>query len=190
MCMEGIWVPYIFQCNDRWQQSLALTTGTVCIKCTHLVIHMLADILAANASYTSASLMMTTEIALLTLLWLLDTTISKIVDRISHLYPPLGETSSRHSRMEKSQCRIQLNTLQWRHNGRDGVSNHQPQHCLLNLLFRRRSKVTSKLRDTGLSAGNSPVTGEFPAQMASNAENVSIWWCHHYIRITCTSTTL
>ena len=32
---------------------------------------------------------------------------------------------------------------------------------------------------TGLCAGNSPVTGEFPAQMASNAENVSIWWRHH-----------
>ena len=27
--------------------------------------------------------------------------------------------------------------------------------------------------------GNSSVTGEFPAQMASNAENVSIWWRHH-----------
>ena len=27
--------------------------------------------------------------------------------------------------------------------------------------------------------GNSPVTGEFPAQRASNTENVSIWWCHH-----------
>ena len=26
---------------------------------------------------------------------------------------------------------------------------------------------------------NSPVTGEFPAQRASNAENVSIWWRHH-----------
>ena len=26
---------------------------------------------------------------------------------------------------------------------------------------------------------NSPGTGEFPAQMASNAENVSIWWRHH-----------
>ena len=26
---------------------------------------------------------------------------------------------------------------------------------------------------------NLPMTGEFPAQMASNAENVSIWWCHH-----------
>ena len=37
----------------------------------------------------------------------------------------------------------------------------------------------SKLRVTGLCAGNSPVTGEFPAQMASNAENVSIWWRHH-----------
>ena len=27
-----------------------------------------------------------------------------------------------------------------------------------------------------------PVTGEFPAQMASNAENVSIWWRHHEIK--------
>ena len=30
-----------------------------------------------------------------------------------------------------------------------------------------------------LCAGNSPVTGEFPAQMANNAKNVSIWWRHH-----------
>ena len=42
-----------------------------------------------------------------------------------------------------------------------------------------KQNKTSKLRVTGLCAGNSPVTGEFPAQMASNAENVSIWWCHH-----------
>ena len=34
----------------------------------------------------------------------------------------------------------------------------------------------SKLRVTGLCVGNSPVTGEFTAQMASNAENVAIWW--------------
>ena len=26
---------------------------------------------------------------------------------------------------------------------------------------------------------NSPVSGEFPAQRARNAENVSIWWRHH-----------
>ena len=71
------------------------------------------------------------------------------------------------------------NSLQWRHNGHDGISNHQPYDCLLNRLFRRRSKKTSKLRVTGLSAGNSPGTGEFLAQMASSAENLSIRWRHH-----------
>ena len=70
-------------------------------------------------------------------------------------------------------------TLHWRHNGSDSVSNHQLHDCFLNRLFRRRSKKTSKLHVTGLCAGNSPETGEFPAQMASNAENVSIWWRHH-----------
>ena len=70
-------------------------------------------------------------------------------------------------------------SLLWRHDGHDGVWNHQPHHCLRNRLFERRSKKTSKLRVTGLCAGNSPGTGEFPAQMASNADNVSIWWRHH-----------
>ena len=65
--------------------------------------------------------------------------------------------------------------LLWRHNEHDSVSNHQPHDCLLNRLFRRRSKKTSKPRVTGLCVGNS----QFPAQMASNAENVSIWWRHH-----------
>ena len=69
--------------------------------------------------------------------------------------------------------------LQWRHNDHDGVSNHQHHGCLLNRLFGHRSKKTSRLRVTGLCAGNSPDTGEFPAQMASNAENASIWWRHH-----------
>ena len=70
-------------------------------------------------------------------------------------------------------------TLQWRQNGHNVVSNHQPRDCFLNRLFRRRSKKTSKLRVTYLSTngvGNSSVTGEFPAQMASKAKNVSIWW--------------
>ena len=70
-------------------------------------------------------------------------------------------------------------TLQWRYNERGSVSNHQPHDCLLNRSFRRRSKKTSKLRVTGLCAGSSPVTGEFPAKIASNAGNVSIWWLHH-----------
>ena len=30
--------------------------------------------------------------------------------------------------------------LRWRHNGCDSVWNHQPHDCLLNCLFRRRSK--------------------------------------------------
>ena len=46
--------------------------------------------------------------------------------------------------------------LLWRHNGHDGVSNHQLHGCLVNRLFRRRSKKTSKLRLTGLCVGNSP----------------------------------
>ena len=67
-------------------------------------------------------------------------------------------------------------TLQWRHDERDGVSN---LNCLFNRLFRRRSKKTLNLRVTGLCDGNSPVTGEFPAQRASKAENASISWRHH-----------
>ena len=55
----------------------------------------------------------------------------------------------------------------------------QPRRCLLNRLFRRRSKRTSKLCFTGLCAGNSSGTGEIPTQMASHAETVSIWWRHH-----------
>ena len=48
-------------------------------------------------------------------------------------------------------------SLQWCHNEHDGVSNHWHLDCLLNCLFRCRSKKTSKL----------PVTG--------------LWWCHHVI---------
>ena len=61
-------------------------------------------------------------------------------------------------------------SLQCNNNGRNGISNHQPHHCLLIGLFRRRSKKTSKLRVTGLCGGNSQVTGEFPAERASTAE--------------------
>ena len=44
-------------------------------------------------------------------------------------------------------------------------------------------KKPSKLCVAGLCTGKSPETGEFPAQMASNAENVSIWWRHHGLEI-------
>ena len=71
--------------------------------------------------------------------------------------------------------------LRWRHHERDGFSNHQPHDCLPTRLFRRRSKITSKLRVTALCVGNSLVTGEFPAQKASIAENVPIWRLHHAV---------
>ena len=70
-------------------------------------------------------------------------------------------TSLQSTYPHPDQRRLQglLGPLRWRHNGCDSVSNHQPHHCLLNRLFRRRSKKTSKLRVTGLCAGNSPGTG-------------------------------
>ena len=78
-----------------------------------------------------------------------------------------------------SNPRLHLCSLQWCHHVRDVISNHQPHDCLLNRLFRRRSKKTSKLHINGLCVGNSPVTGEFPTQRANNTENISFWWRHH-----------
>ena len=69
--------------------------------------------------------------------------------------------------------------LRRRHNKGNGVSNHRRLNLLLNILFRHKLKKTSKVRVIGLCEANSSVTGEFPAQWASNAENVSIWWRHH-----------
>ena len=83
--------------------------------------------------------------------------------------------------------------LPWRHNERDGVSNHRRLHCLLNCWFRRRSKNTWKLRVTGLCAVNSPVTDAFRSvfpfddvimqytfpSMAASVENVRVIWKIH-----------
>ena len=54
--------------------------------------------------------------------------------------------------------------------------------CLFNRLFRHRSKRTSKLRVTGLCEGNSPGTGKFPSQRASNAK---IKKCFHLMTSSC-----
>ena len=61
--------------------------------------------------------------------------------------------------------------LQWRHNERDGVWNHQPHYCSLNRLFKHRSKKTAKLRVTCLCEGfrrrpvNSPHNGPVKRKM-------------------------
>ena len=98
------------------------------------------------------------------------------------------QTIPRHTSDEILQLIVRLSwwapsgryrSLRWRHNGGDSVSNPQAHDYLINRFFRLRSKLTSKLCVTGLCVGNSPGTGEFPAQMASNTETVSIWWRHH-----------
>ena len=58
------------------------------------------------------------------------------------------------------------------------VSNHRSFDCLSNT----SCGPTSKKHQSPCYwpfEGNSPVTGEFPTQRASNAEKASIWWRHH-----------
>ena len=105
--------------------------------------------------------------------------ISNIFSVISRQYLRCATSSWETSPHFNNQDARASVSLQWRHNERDGVSNHQRLDCLFKRLFRRKTKKTSKLRVTGLCEGNSPVNGEFPAPRASNAENVPIWWRHH-----------
>ena len=76
-------------------------------------------------------------------------------------------------------CQMRKSKIQWRHNERGGFPNYRLLGCLLNRLFRSRSRKISKLLVTGPGEGNSSMTGEFPAQRASNAERVSVGWRHH-----------
>ena len=112
-----------------------------------------------------------------------DATISVFIFKMIHskLMPQLpgAKTLSLSLRPRLHVDKDRIRSLLWCHNGRDSVCYHQPHECLLNHSFRSRSKKTSNLRVTGLCAENSPETVEFPAQMASNGENVSIWWRHH-----------
>ena len=77
-----------------------------------------------------------------------------------------------------SDCKVVI-PLQWHHNEHDSISDNRHLDCLLSRLFRRRSNKTSKLQFTGLFGWNPSWTGRFPSQRAGDAENVSIWWCHH-----------
>ena len=64
------------------------------------------------------------------------------------------------------ECRTSHSTLLWRHNGRDGVSNHQPHHCLLNRLF-RRIKSLAFVRGIRRWPVNSPHKGPVTRKMFS-----------------------
>ena len=71
--------------------------------------------------------------------------------------------------------------LQWRHNERDGVSNHRRLHCLLNPLLRHISKKTSKLRVIGLCDGEPRATCGFLSQRVRKNKQNSIWWRYHWL---------
>ena len=81
--------------------------------------------------------------------------------------------------------------------GDDGVPNFHYNDVIMDTIASQITSLTSvystvysdadqkisKLRVTGLCAGNSPKAGKFPSQMASSAENVSISWRHHIIEV-------
>ena len=72
-------------------------------------------------------------------------------------------------------------SLQWRHNELDSVSNHQPHECLFKLLFRRRSKKTSKSASLAFVRGshrrpvNSPHKGPVTRKMFP-FDDVIMWY--------------
>ena len=70
-------------------------------------------------------------------------------------------------------------TLRWRHNGCDGVSNQRPHDCLLNVYSAADQSKHHSSASLVFVRGILPGAGEFPAQMASHAENVSLRWRHH-----------
>ena len=73
-------------------------------------------------------------------------------------------------------------TLQWGQNGRNGVSNHQPHHCLLSRLLdadQRKHQSSASLafgRVIHRWPANSPHKGPVTRKM-------SIWWRHHDISL-------
>ena len=77
---------------------------------------------------------------------------------------------------------IHINSLQRCHNERDSFSNHQRLNGLLNRLFRRRSKETSKLRVTGLCGGihRSPHKGPVTRKMFPLDDVIMYFFSRNY----------
>ena len=73
----------------------------------------------------------------------------------------------------------ELVSLQWRHNGRDGVSDHQPYDCSLNCIFKEQIKENSQSAASQASVREIHRWPVNSLTKTSNAKNVSIWWRHH-----------
>ena len=108
-----------------------------------------------------------------------------------HKEPTMRKASPCHGlhiiyQTPSTEQRGQTKSSQWRHNERDGVSNHRRLDCLLNRLFRRESKKTSKLRVTGLGEENPAVIDGFPSKRSITQKIfpfddviMSSSWRHH-----------
>ena len=57
-----------------------------------------------------------------------------------------------------------ITTLQWRHNGRYGVSNHQPHDCLLNRLSFIQAQIKENIKAPRHRSLCGNVTSEFSTQ--------------------------
>ena len=82
----------------------------------------------------------------------------------------IDDASKAYTKLTDRSHRLWIYSLQWPHNEHDGVSNHQPHDY---------SGADQRKHQSSASQAMATVTGEFPAQKASNAENVSIWWRRH-----------
>ena len=98
-----------------------------------------------------------------------------IAEGARYVYSRVCEWLTRRDNMEDWSHRnfVAISILQWRHNER-----YVSQITRLRIVY--STVYSSALLTT--CAGNSPVTGEFPEQMGSNAENVPISWRHYHLR--------
>ena len=101
------------------------------------------------------------------------------------LWEIVCDSSAIHTHTVKSPHHYTLLNIELLHYNDVTMSSMASQITSLTIVYStvysHADQKTSKLRVTGLCVWNSPATGEFPAQRASNAENVSIWWRHHVI---------
>ena len=103
---------------------------------------------------------------------LFHTCLTHYVSCHRHIF--LAQDKNKCARLRKHKQR----SLQWRLNWHDGVSNHQLK-SVYSPVYSGADQGKHQSSASLAFEGNSPVTGEFSAQRASNAENVSIWWRHH-----------
>ena len=140
-------------------QDIAKTlNGTISIQSSHVALKF--DLRPHRAAYNLAALRFRVIVSDLVTLWIKSSVPYLRISFVTEFIYP--NTIQQNVGLWNHEWLDRLTALRWRHNGRDSISNHQPHDCFLNRLFRRRSKKTSKLRVTGLCAGNSPVPGEFP----------------------------